>query len=135
MPQYGKLDIEFWDVSGDMKYENCWGPIQKGAHGVIFVYDPQAPGGEDLLMKYVNLFPRAMNLQPKFCMLYVNHINAGSNVQPVHLPKGLEQLDCSQGSAEDSSFVYSGFEKYMIKLLRLIGEQNKNDEDNILDWD
>ena len=74
-----------------------------------------------------------MNLQPKFCMLYVNHVNGGSNVKPVNLPKGLEQLDNCQGSAEESSFVYSGFEKYLIKLLRLIGEQNKNDEDNILD--
>ena len=116
-----------------MKYENCWGPIQKGAHGIIFVFDPQAPGGEDLLMRYINLFPRAMNLQPKFCMLYVNHVNAGNNAQHVQLPKGLEQLDNVQGSAEDSSFIYSGFEKYLIKLLRLIGEQNKNDEDNILD--
>ena len=74
-----------------------------------------------------------MNLQPKFCMLYVNHINGGNNVKAVSLPKGLEQLDNCQGSAEESSFVYSGFEKYLIKLLRLIGEQNRNDEDNILD--
>jgi Rab-like protein 5 len=37
---FGKLHIELWDVSGDFKYEKCWGPIQKDVQGIIFVYDP-----------------------------------------------------------------------------------------------
>mmetsp|Transcript_31546 Transcript_31546/g.30865 ORF Transcript_31546/g.30865 Transcript_31546/m.30865 type:complete len:94 (+) Transcript_31546:42-323(+) len=37
---FGKINIELWDVSGDMQYEKCWPPIQKDAHGIIFVYDP-----------------------------------------------------------------------------------------------
>ena len=44
---FGKVNIEFWDVSGDWRYEKCWGPIQKGAHGIIFVLDPASPHGED----------------------------------------------------------------------------------------
>ena len=30
---FGKFTLELWDVSGDFKYEKCWGPIQKDAHG------------------------------------------------------------------------------------------------------
>ena len=37
---FGKIHVELWDVSGDFKYEKCWAPIQKDAHGIIFVYDP-----------------------------------------------------------------------------------------------
>jgi Rab-like protein 5 len=24
---FGKINIELWDCSGDMKYEKCWSPI------------------------------------------------------------------------------------------------------------
>ena len=44
---FGKINIELWDVSGDMKYEKCWGPIQKDAHGIIFVYDPATLNTDD----------------------------------------------------------------------------------------
>ena len=44
---YGTINIEFWDVSGDMKYEKCWGPIIKDADGIVFVLDPAAPQGDD----------------------------------------------------------------------------------------
>ena len=50
---YGKFTLELWDVSGDFKYEKCWAPIQQDAHGLIFVYDPSAPGTEDILNQLV----------------------------------------------------------------------------------
>ena len=109
-----------------MKYESTWGPIQKGAHGVIFVCDPGSPSSVgDELNKWVNLFPRAMSMQPKFCMVYVNYHNAqDGNMAKVTLPANLEYLNKEYGSAEDNSFIYSGFEKYLVKLLKLMSEQN-----------
>ena len=53
---FGKVNIEFWDVSGDWRYEKCWGPIQKGAHGIIFVLDPASPHGEDQLVQFQRTF-------------------------------------------------------------------------------
>ena len=50
---FGKVNLELWDVSGDFKYEKCWGPIQKDAHGIIFVYDPNVPEGEALMNQFV----------------------------------------------------------------------------------
>ena len=43
---YGTVHIEFWDVSGDFRYEKCWAPIVKEADGIIFVLDPDAPQGD-----------------------------------------------------------------------------------------
>lgn len=34
-----KLQIELWDVSGDLKYEKYWPAIQRNTQGIIFVYD------------------------------------------------------------------------------------------------
>ncbi len=78
--KFGKIHLELWDVSGDLKYEKCWAPIQKDAQGIIFVYDPKTPGIEEQLNNLVNLFPKAMNLQPKFCMVFINHFNSDPSV-------------------------------------------------------
>ena len=55
-------------------------------------------------------------------MIYINHhdIGAGSQLPKTGtLPQNLEYLDKHYGTAEDSSFVYAGFEKYLTKLLKL----------------
>jgi len=73
----GKLNIELWDMSGDMKYEKCWGACQKDAHGIIFVYDPKQANHEEQLQNLVQMFPKNMGIQPKYCMVYINHHNVG----------------------------------------------------------
>ena len=50
---FGKLNIELWDVSGDTSYEKCWAPIQKDVHGVIFVYDPKMDNAEQIMNNWV----------------------------------------------------------------------------------
>ena len=70
---FGKVNIEFWDVSGDWRYEKCWGPIQKGAHGIIFVLDPASPHGEDQLVQFQRTFQQATGLSTQQLFLYVNH--------------------------------------------------------------
>jgi len=50
---FGKINLELWDISGDFKYEKCWGPIQQGAQGIIFVYDPSMPDGEAIMTQLV----------------------------------------------------------------------------------
>ena len=50
----------------------------------------------------------------------------------VTLPANLEYLNKEYGSAEDNSFIYSGFEKYLVKLLKLMSEQNLMDEDDMM---
>ncbi len=54
---FGKINIELWDVSGDFKYEKCWAPIQQDAQGIIFVYDNTKPDTEDDLKRFVEAFP------------------------------------------------------------------------------
>ena len=46
---FGKITLELWDISGDFKYEKSWASMQRDVHGLIFVYDPAAPGTEECL--------------------------------------------------------------------------------------
>ena len=104
---FGKFTLELWDVSGDFKYEKCWGPIQKDAHGIIFVYDPAAPNFEEALAQYVAMFPKAMQLSPKFCLAIANHHNTSGGMLPsVNFPKCMEALDKHNGSAEEVTGIF-----------------------------
>ena len=35
-----KVDVELWDTSGNLKYDNCWPALAREAHGVMFVFHP-----------------------------------------------------------------------------------------------
>ncbi len=39
--RYAKADVELWDASGNHSFESSWPAIQRDAHGVIFVFDPE----------------------------------------------------------------------------------------------
>ena len=133
MAHFGKINIEFWDVSGDLKYEKCYGPIQQDANGIIFVYDPAAPRAEELLVQFVNMFPKQMGLHPKNCMIFINNHNTnGGSIPNVTLPKSFDHLVRHDGTAEDSSSIFQGFEKYLNKLLKSMNDMQQVEENDIL---
>ena len=130
---FGKFNLELWDCSGDFKYEKCWGPIQKEADGIIFVYDPASPNYEEILAQYVAMFPKAMQLSPKYCLAIANHHNTQGQGLPQHtVPKCMEALEKHIGTAEESNGIYQSFEKYLIKLLKLLSERQRNEEEGIM---
>ena len=115
--QFGKVNVELWDVSGDFKFENCWAPIQKDANGIIFVYDPNNPESEDDLKKFIAMFPKALQIRQSFCLCYINYHNSDGSLNG-SIPKCMDGLDKFQGSAEDTQGIFTTFEKYLTKLLK-----------------
>lgn len=74
-----------------------------------------------------------MQLQPKFCMAFVNHHNTNGAVLPqVTLPRSMDSLDKHHGTCEDPNGIFQGFEKYLLKLLKLLGDQQRQDEDQLM---
>ena len=133
MAAFGKINLELWDCSGEFSGEKNWPAIQKDADGVMFVYDPAQPNHEDILTQLVQLFPRAMGLQPKFCMCYVNHHNTSGGILPSHnVPKCMAGLEKHIGSAEDNQGIFQGFEKYLIKLLTLLADKQRLQEEDLI---
>lgn len=67
-------------------------------------------------------------------MVFINHFNVGQGGQlPKHtVPSCMNGLHKQEGSAEDNQTIYTGFEKYLQKLCKLLGEQNDIDEKGII---
>jgi hypothetical protein len=74
-----------------------------------------------------------MSLAPKFCLAIANHHNTGGSIVPtVTVPKCMEALDKHNGTAEDSNGIFQSFERYLIKLIKILGEQQKDEESRIM---
>ncbi|KAG8338725.1 Intraflagellar transport protein 22 [Homalodisca vitripennis] len=51
-----KTDVELWDCSGDLKFENFWPAIYKDANGIVFVCDLSVPDASSKLDYYFESF-------------------------------------------------------------------------------
>ena len=80
------------------------------------------------------MFPKALGIQPKFCMVYINHHNVGSGgALPKHtVPNCMNGLHRSEGSAEDAANIHAGFDKYLGKLMKLLSEQQEQEENRLM---
>ena len=122
MSQFGKINVELWDLSGDFKYEKCWAPCQQDVQGILFVYDPTNPESESDLIKFVENFPKALRLKQSFCLCFINYHNYDGTKNGV-IPKCMAPLEPFSGSLEDTQQIFATFEKYLTKLLRQLIEK------------
>ena len=77
------------------------------------------------------MFPKAMQLQPKYCLALINHHGvSGGNFPNVSLPKCMDSLEKHHCSAEDANGVFQGFEKYLNRLLKLLGDLQRQEEND-----
>ena len=68
-------------------------------------------------------------------MVYINHFNiggTGANLPKHTVPNSMNGLHRHEGTTEDTQGIFAGFEKYLMKILKLLGEQQEKDESNIL---
>jgi hypothetical protein len=76
-----------------------------------------------------------MMLQPKFCMVFINHFNvggAGAQLPKHQIPSSMNGLHRHEGTCEDTQGLFASFEKYLMKVLKLLGEMQEEDEKRIM---
>ena len=129
----GKIYVELWDCSGDLEYEKCWPAIQKGAQGIVFVYNPKNPNSEKDMEFFINNFAKHAKILPKQCMSFAHHFDVGEygpTSKPLHCFKGLSVSDCT---AENSSTIVPAFDKYFHHLMSILSEQAEKEENRIME--
>ena len=131
---FGKVNIEFWDVSGDWRYEKTWGPVMKNAHGIVYVLDPNSPAGENDLVNFQRTFMQGTGLSNQQMFLYVNHhrLGQGNAAPQPNVPRSFESIDKQVGTAEDTSFIFGGFERFYSRCLREMKEQQRSEEQQMM---
>ena len=58
-----QAEVELWDSSGSNQYETCWPAIQRDAHGVIFVFNPDSAAQAKQLDTFHQAFIQGTSLK------------------------------------------------------------------------
>ena len=90
-----KAEVELWDVSGSNQYESCWAAIQRDAHGVIFVFNPESAAQAKHLDSFHQAFVQGRNVPDTACVVFAHFLS--SSQVPHYL------LDCNNQSQIISS--------------------------------
>ena len=65
--------VDFWDVSGSLKYESTWQVAQTDADGVIIITNADKPGQNQEVEAWIKNFPKKMKISHTQCMGLANH--------------------------------------------------------------
>uniref|UniRef100_A0A0N5B396 Rab-like protein 5 n=1 Tax=Strongyloides papillosus TaxID=174720 RepID=A0A0N5B396_STREA len=86
-----EAEVELWDCSGDPKFRRCWPVIKKGAHGIMFVCNPEYNKGSDLVDWY-NDFVKPLGMNLNSIIVFLHHTSDNTNdsaVASFQLPQQL----------------------------------------------
>ena len=68
--------MELWDVSGSNQYEGCWSAIQRDAHGVIFVFNPESAAQAKHLDSFHQAFVQGRNVPDTACVVFAHFLSS-----------------------------------------------------------
>ena len=69
------IDIELWDLSGDLKYESIWQVAMKDCDGIIIVGNFERNDENSKVENWINNFPKKMKLGPNYCLGLATHVS------------------------------------------------------------
>ncbi|XP_023326372.1 intraflagellar transport protein 22 homolog isoform X2 [Eurytemora carolleeae] len=75
----GRAEVELWDTSGSGNYESCWPAIQKDAHGIVFVFNPDNSAHVKQLDSLYQALVQSTSMQDSNCVVFAHYL--GSNKQ------------------------------------------------------
>lgn len=72
-PEGEKMELHFWDLSGDPKFENCWLAAKQDVDGIILVVNADIKFNQEELESFIRNFPKEMEIKPGHCLGLLHH--------------------------------------------------------------
>lgn len=119
-----KVNVELWDVSGNMDYEACWPAIAKDTHGVLLVYNPEIPTHEAELTTWYDQLVKGTGVSEDQILVLAHRTDPKPAPRP-RLPPKLSKVHSAATNFGSAQQVASTFED----LLRAaVDSQSRNDK-------
>jgi Rab-like protein 5 len=107
-----ELAVELWDVSGNTKYESCWPALQKGALGVVLVYNAENDSQAHEVATWFEWFVEKAGLRPEQCLVLANDRNSGSGDPRAKPPPALDECEMCYTDADDLDKIRTAFQDF-----------------------
>lgn len=118
--------IELWDCSGSLQYEQIWVTVSHNADAVVLVYNGDNIQQVEEIEAWINNFPKKMKMSPSNCLGFVNH--------PSGVIKSDQTVKLSQVVFYHSCFEQRGttigpqFDKFLNKLFTAKMEKKEENQ-------
>ena len=109
------VGVNFWDVSGNLRYENCWQVVQKDTDGVIIVTNGDKTASNTEAEAWIRNFPKKMKIPPSQCLGLANHPSGTISDYSALNMLSVSFSHCSFESR--STTVGPAIDKFLVKLL------------------
>merc|ERR1719221_2491143 len=129
-----KLNVEIWDVSGDLKYQKCWPAIKKDAAGVVLVYNPEKDSQDKEAESWYGWFPRSMGMSPNQVMV-LQSLRRSDMPKRMPLPEKLAKVGVSAPHtvpADDLVSVRKHFSTFVETVRQIVLEKQRQEEEDVM---
>jgi Rab-like protein 5 len=72
-PEGEDVKLQFWDLSGDPKFENCWLAVKQKVDGIILVLNGDIKVAQEDIEGLIRNFPKEMEIKPTYCLGFLHH--------------------------------------------------------------
>ncbi|XP_065663685.1 intraflagellar transport protein 22 homolog isoform X2 [Hydra vulgaris] len=128
------LEVELWDCSGDQRYEGCWPALQKGANGLIFVYNPDVTAHEKELESWYLHFSKQQGIKDQQCIVFAHSKSGNSGSSLVKLNGNLGRVSLiNTNFEEDSEGIKNAFKRFLSSVLSHVNDSRDQEELSIIE--
>ena len=128
-----KADVELWDASGSNQYESCWPAIQREAHGIIFVFNPESPAQAKQLETFHQAFIQGPTVSENSCVVFAHFLNLSNDRRGAKLPSSFSRIpQLEVNLEEEGSRLRTDFQTFLATVIAGVASNRDQEEINII---
>ncbi|TRY71141.1 hypothetical protein TCAL_16434 [Tigriopus californicus] len=131
--RYVKADVELWDVSGNPAFEPTWPALQRDAHGVVFVFNPDKEHHARELDAFHTEFVEKPGMSDTQCVVFAYFRDGRQENRGVKLSNHFNRIPQLEVNIdEEGNRLRSDFNTFISSILANLSERNEQEEMNIM---
>ncbi|XP_065663686.1 intraflagellar transport protein 22 homolog isoform X3 [Hydra vulgaris] len=117
-----------------VRYEGCWPALQKGANGLIFVYNPDVTAHEKELESWYLHFSKQQGIKDQQCIVFAHSKSGNSGSSLVKLNGNLGRVSLiNTNFEEDSEGIKNAFKRFLSSVLSHVNDSRDQEELSIIE--
>merc|ERR1712013_592309 len=128
-----KAEVELWDSSGSNQFESCWPAIQRDAHGIIFVFNPESSAQAKQLESFHQAFVRGPTVTENSCVVFAHFLSLSRDRRGAKLPNTFSRIpQLEVNLEEEGNRLRSDFQTFLSTVIAGLSHNRDQEEINII---
>ena len=128
-----KAEVELWDSSGSNQFESCWPAVQRDAHGIIFVFNPESAAQAKQLDAFHQAFLRGPSISENSCVVFAHFISLSRERRGAKLSNSFSKIpQLEVNLEEEGNRRRTDFQTFLATVIAGLSHNRDQEEINII---